>query len=134
MDKLATLYRAAQFYAQRAHQLMRGPSFRSDHAMTGEFYEAYDGAYDALVERMIGLGEKPDIVKINTDACAMFKEISGEASNDIFFSRLMKLEREFCKEIDADVKGASQGTANLLQGLCDDSEKRQYQIGQRVAK
>jgi hypothetical protein len=31
------------------------------------------------------------------------------------------------------VKKASQGTQNLLQGICDQSEMRQYQLKQRLS-
>lgn len=135
MHKLATLFRAAQLMGQRFHNLAKGPSFFSDHAALANFYEAYESAYDDLVERMIGTGQNPDIAKINSDACEMFQQTTVLKTNDEFFSRLLKSEGEFCREIAIGVKsGCSEGTCNLLQDLADQSEKRQYLIKHRVAK
>ena len=41
------------------------------------------------------------------------------------------MEKELTSELEEEIKeGASQGTINLLAGLADDSEVRQYKLGQ----
>lgn len=131
MKRLAELYRAAQFYAHMAHNLASGPTFFSDHEFLGELYETYEKAYDDVVERMIGLGDNPNIPAI-TIAAAMEGKDHREQTTDQCFSYLSLMEREICDEISKIVADTSDGTQNLLQGLADESEKRQFLIGQRL--
>ena len=132
MDSLATLYRAAQFVAHRAHHLCAGATFLQDHEFFGELYGVYEGAYDSLIERMIGLGQSPDINKITLEAARMAAMQTKSAALNLF-SALSQSERLFCSEIANIQAEQTPGTQNLLQGLADESEARQYKIRQRVA-
>lgn len=137
LQQLATLFLAARLYAHRAHNLASGPTFFADHDYLGTLYEAYDDAYDALVERTLGIGEDPQIITVTRNATASFERLSrSETKTDAFFVRLLQLEAGFRAEI-ADLMGAtpppSDGIQNLLQGMADESEARTYKLKQRTA-
>ena len=133
MKRLAELFRSAQFYAHMAHNTASGSTFFSDHDYFGELYSAYEGAYDDVIERMIGLGDKVDIPAINIAAAS---DLKGHANHNTeqCFSYLLLMEREICDEISSLVKDASDGTQNMLQDMADKSEMRQYKLGQRLKK
>jgi DNA-binding ferritin-like protein len=134
MIKLATHLRYMQFYAHNAHNLCQGDTFFSDHEELGDLYGTYTGLYDSIVERMIGLGQSVDLVKIQVDAAKM---LDGEASPKSFsaaFSGLLTCERELCSLLNEANTGASLGTQNLVQGICDDSEVRQYKFKQKLSQ
>lgn len=132
MHTLATQFLTAKLYAHRAHHLVSGPTFFADHAFLGDLYSTYDSAYDDLIERMIGLGEKPDIIAITTAAIERFQKGRMDTKPDQFFKTLLNMERQILETIKKAVPGATDGTANLLQGLADESEARGYKLQQRV--
>lgn len=129
---LAVAYRALQLYAHMAHNQTRGSTFFSDHQFLGELYSTYESAYDDIIERMIGIGEKPDIQEITKMACDAFCKRDPSGANDMYFKTILHTEHEILELIDHCTKDASQGTANLLQNFADDSEKRCYKIIQRI--
>lgn len=133
MDYLASLFRAAQFYAHRAHNLCTGSTFFEDHKFFGKLYPQYEAAYDAIVERILGLGtEKLDLVAVTERACKLFAAAAKEDSTTArYFERLESTEKQLRTALKEAMSGASEGTKNLLQGLCDESEARTYQIKQR---
>lgn len=132
MKQIATILRALQFYAHNAHNVAKGKSFFEDHEHFGELYAAYESAYDAVIERMIGLDQTPDLIKILEGACALVTK--EPVTNEEAFETLMATEYALREEIDTANKGASLGTQNFLQGLADTSEQRCYLIGQRLKK
>ena len=134
MDKLASLYRSAQFYAHNAHNAAHGITFFEDHEFLGELYGAYESAYDSLVERMIAQGEPFDFNALLTNAVNGMSGLADPTvnSNSVAFAVLQNLERALCAEIDAIISEQTQGSQNLLAQLADDSEMRQYKIGQRI--
>lgn len=132
MHTLATQFLTAKLYAHRAHHLVSGPTFFADHAFLGDLYSTYDSAYDDLIERMIGLGEKLDIIAITTAAIERFQKGRMDTKPDQFFKTLLNMERQILETIKKAVPGATDGTANLLQGLADESEARGYKLQQRV--
>lgn len=131
MTPLATALRAAQFYAHAAHNLAKGESFFADHEYLGELYVAYESAYDDVIERMIGLKQPVDISKITLDAANMANQHEHESVKECF-DYLMQYEKLICNYVAKFNNGASLGTQNFLQGIADDSEKRQFLIGQRL--
>lgn len=133
MDKLATLYRAAQFFAHRAHNLCSGPTFFSDHGFLGDMYGTYEDAYDTLIERLLGEGKNPNLVEITKDAAAAFAARASSKDTQSMLQTLLKMEKEFCAEVGVLMKGElPDGDQNLLQGLADESLGRQYKLGQRL--
>lgn len=136
LTKLAARFRAMQLFAHNAHLLAKGPSFASDHKMFKGFYEAYEEAFDGLIERTIGLdGEyNPE---------ASFKQIGefmastwGCRNPEECFEKLMDMEKRICTDVNDILTrmDVTQGVSNFLQGLCDESESRQYKIKQRLKK
>lgn len=132
MHTLASIYRAAQLYAHFAHNTVKGPNFFADHEFLGELYSVYETAYDAIIEREIGLGKEVSISDITKNAYHLFASVAKDADTQTFFKRLLATEKQICIQIAKDMSGKSDGTQNLLQGLADDAEKRQYQLKQRI--
>lgn len=134
MSSIATLLRALQFLAHRAHNVIKGPTFFEDHKFFGKLYPDYEAAYDDIIERIIGHGtETISISKINKTAAEMSSVSPDETKADAFLRIILKGEKDLCALIEKAAPKATQGTQNLLQGICDNSEKRQYQIKQRLS-
>jgi DNA-binding ferritin-like protein len=124
LEGLAISYRRMQLFAHNAHNLATGKTFMQDHGFLSELYAAYTDAYDDLVERMIGLGQSADLSSIQQQAAASIP--SGSP-----FPTLLGMEKAVTAEIEEEIKeGGTQGTINLLAGLADASEVRQYKLGQ----
>lgn len=131
MNELATVLRAAQFYAHAAHNLTSGFTFHEDHEYFGELYGAYESAYDGVIERMIGFGTEPDINAITLAAAKDIQNYKHDTPEHCY-EELMDYEKQICDLVVKFNGEASLGTQNFLQGLADDSEMRQYKIGQRL--
>ena len=93
LDPIAIRLRASQFIAHNAHHLASGPTFFTDHKFFGKAYPAYEAAYDSIVERMIGLGEKPDLTDITTKAARELYEYQDTTPIECYES-LLEGERE----------------------------------------
>ena len=137
LDPIAIRLRASQFIAHNAHNLASGPTFFTDHKFFGKAYPAYEAAYDSIVERMIGLGEKPDLTDITTKAARELQMtgdiMTGGTSPIECYESLLEGERELLDLIAKCCEEVSCGTSNLLANLADDAEVRIYQINQRIA-
>ena len=131
MHNTAIILRALQLYAHNAHNLAKGKTFLEDHEFLGELYGAYEGEYDTIVERMIGLGEEPDLNDITKQA-ADAATANDFKDNDNAFSVLLVTEKELCSSIEKDMTDASNGTQNMLQTIADNSEMRQYKLKRRL--
>ena len=134
MHDLAIILRSAQLYAHNAHNMTKGKTFFSDHEFLSEAYAAYESAYDSVVERMIGLGYDVDLNRVTKEAG---KDAGSYAVKDVdpemFFTTLFNFERNICDCVKEYVPNMTDGTQNLLQGIADDSEIRQYKLRQRLA-
>lgn len=131
MKTVAITLRSMQFFAHAAHQQASGKTFMQDHAFFGSAYAEYEDAYDKVVERMIGLGQEVDPSAITTDASKI--AAAKKADNpDESYQTLLDSEKHLCKLIAVEARKASDGTQNMLQGLADDSEVRQYKMRQRL--
>lgn len=131
MKTLAIVLRAAQLYGHMAHNLTTGCSFFQDHEAFAEFYGDYQKDYDDVVERMIGLKGDCDILGITKSACDLvektkFKDTMGA------YAVLLATEKSICEICVAENGKATFGTQNLLQGIADRSEMRQYKISRRL--
>lgn len=131
--EIALQFRSMQLYAHCAHNLCDGITFFSDHEFFGSTYEAYEGAYDAAVERMIGLGMKLDIFKLQMSAAELIAQ-SRMRDNSDAFTHLLTAEEVIGKLVEKCIAEGeySQGTVNLLAQFADDSEVRRYKIQQRL--
>lgn len=134
MNKLAIAFRAAQLYTHSAHLLANGPTSHQDHLLFGDFYGAYEKAFDTVLERAIGLGEDVDLQGITLAAGRLAAEHSfSKFSNETGFETVESFEQQIRKEIASLVPDYDDGTQNLLQGLADESLGRSYHIKQRLA-
>ena len=131
MKNLAVILRASQLYAHMAHNLTTGCSFKSDHADFADFYEAYEHAYDDVVERIIGLTGTCDIPAITKSACEIVEKTKFKDTMHAY-SVLLATEKSICDVCTAENKKASLGTQDLLQGIANASEMRMYRIQQRI--
>lgn len=138
MHSLATYLRYLQLLAHSGHHLTNGCTFFQDHSFLGELYAAYEEAFDDVTERMIGLGELvsvEDRMALDSDATGILGgvKVSDLTCAEDWFELLLEGEDNLCSQIEKLAKGkVSQGTLNLLAQLADDSEKRQYKLGQRI--
>jgi DNA-binding ferritin-like protein len=132
MKPIATLLRALQLYAHNAHNMASGCNFLQDHEFFGQLYPAYEAEYDSVVERMIGMDMELDLPALNCDACDIVsKAKTGDCCTN--FKVLLATEKSLCAEIKKTVGSCSTGTQNLLQGIADNSEMRQYKF-KRITK
>lgn len=118
-----------QLYAHMAHNLLGGETFHQDHEFFGELYAGYEGDYDSVIERMIGLGEPMDLVKIQKDATSGLK---APKSIEQAYEEILLCEEELIAACEKLAKGATLGTNNLLAGLADKAEMRVYKLKQRL--
>jgi DNA-binding ferritin-like protein len=132
MQDVLTCLRTLQFVAHNGHNNVSGDTFFSDHSFLGDLYEAYEGAYDSVVERAIGEAVSVDLLKAGIDAADGARPVSDDPKK--IFSRLLKMEADLRKDIDDVIKEQSEGTQNLLQGIADDSLERSYKLGKRLGK
>lgn len=130
---LAVLFRAAQFYAHSAHQLVTGNSFFSDHEHLGDLYATYEDSYDSLIERVIGLGDKPNLVETTKNATKVFTDTFPEKGGvESYFKGLLAFESKIRDKIKDINDEQSLGTQNLIQDMADKSEQRTYKLKQRI--
>lgn len=134
LEPLAMLFLAARQLAHNAHHLVTGVAFHEDHEFFGELYGVYLAAYDGLVERMLGLKQKVDLVSIAADAAAKVKALKDGDKDDttFFYRRLAATEENLREAIKLVYNDASIGTQNMLAALADESEVRSYKIGRRL--
>ena len=146
MHTLATTFRLAQFAAHDFHQRVSGRTFLTDHAFFAELYESYETAYDQLVERIIGQGESVSPSQLTYLAAQRAEAFRDKVEADDMYAALMTLERTICREIDTllmarevdeedrteEESMITTGVENLLQGMADASEVRQYKFKQRL--
>lgn len=134
MHDLAIILRSAQLYAHNAHNMTKGKTFFADHKFLGKLYPVYEEAYDSVIERMIGLGYDVDLNRITKEAGKDAGSYSyKDVDCDMFFTTLYNYEINMCDCIKEYCPNMTVGTQNLLQGIADNSEVRQYQLRQRLA-
>lgn len=133
--EIAIHFRFLQLYTHNAHNLAKGDTFFEDHEFLGELYAKYEDAYDATVERMIGLGEKVDLMMLQKNAADMVAKEAQPSINDGWFKQILTGEHvivslvEKCFEEDDEY---TQGTLNLLAQFADDAEVRIYKLTRRL--
>lgn len=125
---LATLFRALQLFAHNAHNLASGPTFFEDHEFLGETYSAYEAAYDAVVELILGDGGAIDLVAVQKQAAEFMAQIQGDS-----FPALYRAESQIQAAVDEIAAGTKdQGVIQVIGTLAQDSKVRRYKIGQRI--
>lgn len=140
LNKFCHQLRAMQIYAHAAHHLVARAPFHSDHEFFGEVYPEYEADFDGVSERIIGLhGE--EYMNLNEQLAAVSSKLqglptTGVKENATFYQALLQLEQELCSMGNQICKHpeASEGLKQLVGGICDKSEVRQYKMKQRIKK
>ena len=138
MKESIILLRALNMLYHHMHNIANGCSFAGDHDMLADMYAALEGEYDMLVERYIGLGNELSrdmAVEVLVESAEFLKSMPdsmGGANMNEFFQYALDMESALCTQLEAATAGASKGTTNLLEDLCDKGEARQYKLRRRV--
>lgn len=127
---VATHFRAMQFLAHNAHNLMGGANFFSDHEFFAESYAEYEDSYDRIIELVIGNGEKPNLVTLQEIAVGKLSSLTQEDH----FNAVLTAEEQLQEAIEEFAKtGPSQAALNMFGDLAEKSKVRIYKIRQRLA-
>ena len=134
MNDLAIKLKLLNLYSHMAHNLIKGDSFFADHEMLGSIYEKADDHYDAVVERMIGLGQAPDIQAIVVQATIAFRDKPKQVDAKGWLKSVLQLIEEIMQPIMQLCKasGTTEGTKQLVGGIADEWEVVKYKLKQRV--
>jgi DNA-binding ferritin-like protein len=132
MNNLAILLRCLQLYSHNAHNLAKGSTFFSDHDFLGELYASAESDYDSVIERMLGLGETPNLVDVQTKAVNLLKSCPECSNNQACFSMILQMHKHLCAEIANISKSASIGTQQLIGDIANKSEMVQYKLKRRL--
>ena len=135
LEKLAVYFRFLQLFTHNCHNQIIGETFLVDHPFLGDLYSTYEDIYDGLVERAIGLGINVDLVQTQVNAAQLVKQVGRVTSPVEIFSKILESEKKVCTSIQSGIltdKSLTQGTINMLAGICDESEVRQYKIAQKL--
>ena len=134
MIELITLIRALYLLKHNCHNLVSKISFFADHEFLGSSYELTLGHYDALVERVIGLGHIPDIVSLQINAANKLKNYPLSYKDNLeCFQVILEVNKSILQMIEPLCKASlSQGFLQLLGGIADDIEIENYKLGQRT--
>lgn len=135
LKTLAVYLRFKQLFAHNCHNLASKPTFFSDHEFFGSIYSQAEGWYDGCIERMIGLGETPDLVAIQVEAADYLKEAKyNQEDNQACFQILLNMTKEILAEIEKLAKSGklSQGTLQMVGTIADLEEVNVYKIKRRL--
>ena len=131
MDEILVVLRFKQLFGHNFHNLVKGESFFADHEFLSQWYSQGEEQYDSVVERMIGLGLKVDLVEIQEAAVDLLKK-----NPPLEFSTLELCEQQLIEQIENYIakEKISQGTLQLLGDIANQAEMNLYKIKQRLAK
>jgi DNA-binding ferritin-like protein len=132
VEILATYLRFMQLVVHGFHNVVTGPTFLEIHDFFGELYPAYEKDYDSVIERMMGLGQSVDFKQITKDAAYLFCEKFGATKPKEMLEQLLDCEKMLCELVAKADVGASKGTQQLITEIANQSEMRQYKIGQII--
>ena len=135
MEQLAILLKFLDIYVHNAHNLSKGALFFGDHAFLGDIYAEADGNYDDVVERMIGLGQAVDLVKVHMQAIQMVQSKPQMVNeNKEYFKIILETNKQICNLVNQLAKDPAiyEGTRQLIGEIANKKEMQNYKIGQRI--
>lgn len=137
MLELSVLVRAMQLYVHHAHLLCARAVFMPDHLLLADIYSQAEDWFDAVSERMIGLGAEKEL-ELDAYMKAVSEKMKGMPSTNVkenseFFVAIMGMLNELTEMVETLCKkpGMSQGTLNMLAGIADQAEVFKYKVGRR---
>lgn len=136
MQQLAIMYKLKNLLAHNMHNLCARVAFLSDHDYLASVYEQADDNYDAIVERMIGLGLPIDLNVVHSEAVQKLASVPQGKDNSEMFSQLLQLNKQIIQLIEIECKSGklSEGTRQLIGGHADLLESENYKLLQRIKK
>lgn len=136
MQQLAIMYKLKNLLAHNMHNLCARVAFLSDHDYLATVYEQADDHYDAIVERMIGLGLSIDLNSTHAEAVQKLTAIPQGKDNSEMFSQLLQVNKQIIQIIEIECKSGklSEGTKQLIGGQADFLESENYKLLQRIKK
>lgn len=136
MQQLAIMYKMKNLLAHNMHNLCARVAFLPDHEYLADIYEKADDHYDAVVERMIGLGMPIDLNAVHSQAIQKLASIPQGKDNSEMFSQLLQVNKQIIQMIEMECKSGklSEGTRQMLGGQADELEMEGYKLGQRIKK
>lgn len=135
IDKLSVIVAdAAVFYYKlhNYHWFVTGPHFFGLHEKFEELYEQWTGLMDDVAERMLTIGAKPPGSLAECLKLTNIKEETGSpASMEMLGLVIADLKAQlvlFKETITIAEDADDRGTANLLDGFCDEIEKTLWML------
>lgn len=134
MKDLAIYMRFLQLFAHNCHNMVSKVTFFSDHEFLGSIYSQAEGFYDNIIERMVGLGDEPDLIEIQLKAVNLLKEAKYNIQdNRACFMVILNIIKEMLGEIeDLSKTSLSQGTLQLIGTIADLQEVNVYKLKRRL--
>jgi DNA-binding ferritin-like protein len=145
LSVLLVAARAITMLHQTHHWVSRGDSFFGDHLLFDRLYNETLSDIDTIAERVVGLGGN-DLVNPSTQAnqvckliCEVFSTGMGIPRPQELMQRSLNAEEQYLKFINMcksslEMNGClTYGTDNLLAGVADKCESRQYLLKQRLS-
>jgi hypothetical protein len=81
---------------------------------------------------MVGLNQNPDLIAIQRSVVEQLSS-SGIPSNfNQAFQLILNWENILCKAVEVQISQVSQGTAQLIGEIANQSEMRQFKLKQRI--
>jgi len=137
MLELIVLLRASQLFTHHAHLVVKGSLFNQDHEFLSDIYQELESDFDAVSERMIGLGKEAEYsLPIITQKIAekLKSAPTSVKENKDFFKYQLELEKQICQQVNALCKTPiSEGTKQLIGDVGNRSEIRQYKLSRRIS-
>lgn len=138
MYELICTFRAAQLYLHQAHLLAKGSLFLQDHEFLGELYAAMESDFDAVSERLIGMGGESqfnlqEMMKKVVEKLASYPSTNVKENKEYFIKQL-EIEKSICDQVNALCKqhAENQGLVQLLGDCANRSQIRVYKISRRI--
>lgn len=137
LTKLASLLQAAKLQSHNFHHYCSRVGFFADHEAFKALYEAYDGHYDDVVERCIGL--HGDTAPLSQQLQLIMQELANipqQPDNTSMFNVVLQLDvkiqglvEQICK-----LPEIREAEKQLLGELSNQCAMRQYKLKQRIKK
>lgn len=125
---------AAVFYYKlhNYHWFVTGPHFFGLHEKFEELYDHWTGLMDDVAERMLTIGARPPATLAECMKLATIKEETGSPAPtemvDLVLADLKAQLALFKETIGIAEDADDRGTANMLDGFCDEIEKTVWML------
>jgi DNA-binding ferritin-like protein len=119
--------------SQSAHWCAKGEMYYGDHLLFQRMYETIATEIDLVAEKMLGTGEKDNLLTPKSIIIGAAKSITM-MTNGSDASALMIAETKFLTNLVSVLSDASlsEGVKNMLQGIADKHEEHVYLLSRRL--